>query len=197
LFCGPSAAGDLGVLLTTAETQIPRVARNDKLSYFDFVSAMLSIRAARASDVGLLRTMIREFAEFERQLHLVTITEVDLLRDGFGPKPKFRALIVEWDNQPAGYALFFGCYSTWTGPGLFLEDIYVRDEFRGKGLGKGLLAAVARMARAGGCRSLQWEVLDWNEKAIALYRALGAEFLDDWRTVRLTGDAFQRLAERE
>lgn len=158
---------------------------------------MLSIRAARATDVVLLRKMIRELAEFERELDRVTITETDLLRDGFGPHPRFRALIAEWNGQTAGYAFVFSYYSTWVGPGLFVEDIFVREEFRGKGIGTAMLAAVARTARDEGCRSLQWEVLEWNEKAVALYKALGAEFLDEWRTVRLAGDALQRLAERE
>ena len=157
---------------------------------------MLSIRSARDSDVVLLRKMIRELAEFERELDFVTIQEADLLRDGFGPNPKFRALIAEWDAQPAGYALFFGYYSTWVGPGLYLEDLFVREQFRGKGIGKALLAAVARIARDEACCSVQWEVLNWNSKAVELYKALGAEFRDEWRSVLLTGAALQRLAEQ-
>ena len=158
---------------------------------------MLSIRSARAPDVVLLRTMIRELAEFERELDLVTIEVNDLLRDGFGPNPKFRALIAEWEGKPAGYAFFFGYYSTWVGPGLYLEDLFVREQFRGKGIGKALLAAVARIARDENCCAMQWEVLDWNKKAIEMYKALGAEFRDEWRSVLLTGDALQRLAEQE
>jgi hypothetical protein len=95
---------------------------------------MLLIRAATVNDVALLRTLIRELAEFERQLDLCVIKEEDLLRDGFGEKPKFRALIAEWSGQTAGYALFFGYYSTWVGPGLYLEDVLVRPEFREKEL---------------------------------------------------------------
>ncbi len=158
---------------------------------------MLSIRSARAPDVVLLRTMIRELAEFEGQLEWVAIRESDLLRDGFGPNPKFRALIAEWDGQAAGYALFFGYYSTWVGPGLYLEDLFVRERFRGKGIGSALLAAVARIARDEKCSSVQWEVLGWNEKAIGLYKKLGAEFRDGWRPVLLTGDALKKLAEQE
>src|SRR5271163_895540 len=108
---------------------------------------MLTIRAAFAPDVVVLRSMIRELAEFEHQLDLVTIQEADLLRDGFGAYPKFRALIAEWDGNVAAYALFYGYYSTWVGPGLYLEDLFVREEFRGKGIGKALLGAVARIAR--------------------------------------------------
>ncbi len=158
---------------------------------------MLSIRSARATDVLLLRTMIRELAEYERGLDLVTIRVEDLMRDGFGPHPKFRALIAECDGQAAGCAVFFGCYSTWVGPGLYLEDLFVREPFRGKGIGKALLAAVARAARDEGCSTVQWEVLDWNEKAIELYKKLGAEFRDEWRQVLLSGDALQQLASEQ
>jgi GNAT superfamily N-acetyltransferase len=157
---------------------------------------MLLIRAATVDDVSLLRTMIRELAAFERELVSCVIEEADLARDGFGAKPKFRALIAEWDGQPAAYALFFGYYSTWRGHGLFLEDLFVREEFRGKGIGKSLLAAVARIAVQENCCGVHWEVLDWNEKAIELYKSLGAEFLDQWRRVLLGDDALRRLAEK-
>jgi len=157
---------------------------------------MLHIRSATISDAALLRTMIRELAEFERQLELVTISEEALKRDGFGTNPRFRALIAEWDGQAAGYALFFGYYSTWVGPGLYLEDLFVRESFRGRGIGKALLAAVARITVEEHCYGMHWQVLDWNEKAIELYKALGAEFRDQWRPALLTGDALQRLAEK-
>ena len=158
---------------------------------------MLSIRAARATDVLLLRTMIRELAEFERELDQVSITEKDLLRDGFGPNPKFRALIAEWEGRPAGYALFFDYYSTWVGRELYLEDLFVREAFRGKGIGKALLAAVARVAQTEGCCAMQWEVLDWNKKAVDLYEKMGAEFRDGWRSVLLGPEALDRLAKQE
>jgi len=157
---------------------------------------MLRIRSATISDAALLRTMIRELAEFERQLELVTISEEELRRDGFGENPRFRALIADWDGQAAGYALFFGYYSTWVGPELYLEDLFVRESFRGRGIGKALLAAVARIAVEEHCYGIHWEVLDWNEKAIELYKALGAEFRDQWRPVLLTGEALRRLAEK-
>src|SRR5579863_354249 len=157
---------------------------------------MLRIRPATTSDVPLLRTMIRELAEFERALDLCMIEEADLARDGFGTTPKFRALIAEWDGQPAGYALFFGYYSTWVGPGLYLEDLFVQAQFRGKGIGMALLAAVARIALLENCCSMQWEVLDWNEPAIKLYKSLGAEFRDRWKSVLLTDDALRRLAAK-
>ena len=157
---------------------------------------MLLIRAATANDVALLRTLIRELAEFERQLDQCVIEEADLLRDGFGANPKFRALIAEWNGQTAGYALFFGYYSSWAGPGLYLEDVFVRPEFRGKGIGMALMAAVARIALQENCCAMRWEVLDWNEPAIEFYKSLGAEFRDEWRPVLLTDEALQRLAER-
>jgi GNAT superfamily N-acetyltransferase len=118
------------------------------------------------------------------------------VRDGFGPNPKFRAVIAEWNGQAAGYALFFGFYSTWEGrPGIFLEDVYVRSEFRSHGIGKALFAHVAQIAKQEDCFGLRWEVLDWNQPAIEFYRRLGAEFLDNWKSVMIREDAFQRLAE--
>ena len=157
---------------------------------------MPAIRSATVNDVRLLWTMIRELAEYERELDKVSITEGDLVRDGFGAVPKFRALLAEWEGEPAGYALFFGFYSTWEGrPGLFLEDLFVRPRFRSRGIGKALLASVARIAREENCYGVRWEVLNWNQTAIDLYKALGAKFLDEWRSVLLADEALQRLAE--
>jgi GNAT superfamily N-acetyltransferase len=157
---------------------------------------MLSIRVATAADVNLLNTMVHELAEYEQQLEMVSLTADDLLREGFGASPKFRALIAEWEGQPAGYAVFFGFYSTWAGrPGLFIEDVFVRSEFRRKGIGKALFARVARIARDEGCFGLRWEVLSWNQPAIDLYKSLGVTFLEQWRSMLLTDDAFARLAE--
>ncbi len=156
---------------------------------------MLSIRAATVNHVALLRALIYELAEYERETQLVMIREADLVRDGFGPQPKFRALIAEWDGQTAGYVLFFGFYSTWEGrPGLFLEDLFVRQAFRGKGIGKALLAKVAGIARRENCYGVQWEVLDWNQPAIDFYKRLGAEFRDQWKSVLLAGEALERAA---
>jgi GNAT superfamily N-acetyltransferase len=147
-------------------------------------------------DVPLLRALIRELAAFERELEFCVIEEADLARDGFGANPRFRALIAEWDGQAAGYALFFDFYSTWIGRGLFLEDLLVREQFRGRGIGKALLAWVARIALQEDCYGVHWEVLDWNEKAIEFYKSLGVEFRDQWRPVLLTDDALRRLAEK-
>ena len=158
---------------------------------------MLSIRPATATDAALLAAMIREFAEYERELEHVTMTEADLLQHGFGKDPKFRALIAEWDEQVSGYALFFNFYSTWTGrPGLFLEDLFVRPQFRGFGIGKSLLAHIAGIARQEQCFGMRWEVLDWNTPAIDFYKSIGAIFLDNWKSVLLTDDPFQQLAKK-
>ena len=154
---------------------------------------MISIRPANASDVPLLVTLIHEFAAFERLP--VTVTEASLLRDGFGERPRFRVLMAEWDGQPAGYAFFFDYYSTFEGrAGLFLEDVYVREQYRGKKIGNALMARVAAIAREENCFGVRWQVLDWNTAAIDFYRRLGAEFLDEWKTVSLQGVAFDRLA---
>jgi GNAT superfamily N-acetyltransferase len=161
-----------------------------------FFLLMLVIRPATVDDAALLRTMIRELAEFERELDLCVIEEADLVRDGFGANPRFRALIAECDGQPAGYALCFHYYSTWAGRGLFLEDLFVRGQFRGRGFGTALLAAVARIAVQENCYGVHWEVLDWNEQAIEFYKSLGAEFRDRWRPVCLADDALRRLAEK-
>jgi len=157
---------------------------------------MLSIRDANRNDVALLKTLICELAEYERERDRVVITEADLARDGFGPQPKFRALIAEWHGQAAGYALFFDFYSTWEGrPGVFLEDLFVRGQFRGKGIGRALLANVAGIARRENCYGMRWEVLDWNQPAIDFYKRLGATFFDQWKSVLLTGEALERVAE--
>jgi GNAT superfamily N-acetyltransferase len=160
------------------------------------IHVMLLIRPATIDDAALLRAMIRELADYEHELDQVIISENDLRRDGFGEKPRFRALIAEWDGQPAGYALFFEYYSTWAGLGLYLEDLFVRENFRGRGIGTALLARVARIATDEQCQGVHWEVLNWNAKAIEMYRQIGAQFPDQWRRVLLTGDALQRLAKK-
>ena len=156
---------------------------------------MLTIRAATVDDAGLLRQLIWELADYEKEPDEVRVTEADLARDGFGPTPQFRALIAEWDGKSAGYALFFGYYSTWRGAGFYLEDLFVRPDFRGRGIGKGMLAEIARLARQENRVLLRWEVLGWNKSAIEMYAALGADFLDDWRSVILAGAGLQELAD--
>jgi GNAT superfamily N-acetyltransferase len=157
---------------------------------------MLTIRAATIADAALLRTLIWELADYEMAPDQVRTTEADIARDGFGANPQFRALIAEWQGQPVGYALFFRFYSTWRGAGLFLEDLFVRPGFRRRGVGKALLAGVARVAEQENGAFIRWEVLNWNQPAIRLYKALGADFFDDWRTALLAGDGLRKLAEK-
>jgi GNAT superfamily N-acetyltransferase len=158
---------------------------------------MLSIRPATVKDAAALNILIHELAEFEHLLHETSITEEDIIRDAFGPNPQFRAVIAEYDGQLAGYAIVFDFYSTFQGrTGLFLEDIFVRPQFRGKGIGKGLLAHVAGIAWREKYFCMRWEVLDWNKSAIDFYNSLGAVFLDEWKSVCLIGDPLQSLAEK-
>jgi GNAT superfamily N-acetyltransferase len=158
---------------------------------------MLTIRPATRSDALLLRNLVHELAEFEHLAQETIITEEDVLRDGFSPHPKFRALLAEWDGGIAGYALFFEFYSTFQGrAGLFLEDIFVRPQYRKRGIGTGLLASVARIAWEEGYFCLRWEVLDWNQSAIEFYEKLGANFLDEWRAVCLIGDALEAVTAK-
>ena len=162
-----------------------------------FISpSMLTIRPATIADAALISRMIRELAEFEKGAEHVRTTAADIARDGFGAEPKFRALIAEWQGDPAAFALFFGYYSTWRGPGFYLEDLFVRPEFRGRGIGKALLADVARIAVEEKRVFMRWEVLDWNRPAIEMYTALGADFLDDWRSVLLPEGNLRRLAQK-
>src|SRR6266436_6069244 len=155
---------------------------------------MLLIRPATVTDAPLLLKFIRELAEYERQPNAVVIKEDTLIKDGFESQPKFRALIADWGGQAIGYALFFGFYSSWKGPGIFLEDLFVREAFRSRGIGRALLSEVARIAQQEGSYGIRWEVLGWNESAIKFYKSLGGEFFDDWRQVLLQGDALHRLA---
>jgi GNAT superfamily N-acetyltransferase len=154
-----------------------------------------SIRKATAGDAAQILEFIRALAAFERAPDAVTATEEGLIRDGFGSHPFFQCLIAEHDGEPAGFAFYFFNYSTWVGrPGIYVEDLFVLPQFRRLGIGRDLLKQVAAIAVENGCQRLQWEVLDWNTPAIDFYRVIGAEFLDEWRNVRLTGEALERLA---
>ena len=157
---------------------------------------MSHIRPASREHVPLLLEMILEFATFEKLREEVTITEIMLERDGFGTQPRFRTLIAEWSGAAAGYAICFPIYSTFQGPAIFLEDVYVRPQFRDKGIGKALIGEVSAMALREGCGALRWEVLAWNQPAIDFYKRLDAIFLDDWKAVRIEGEALRRLAEQ-
>lgn len=157
---------------------------------------MLNIRKASKEDAPLILDFIRRLAEYEREPDAVVATEADLLRDGFGPEPKYRCIIAEWNGQPAGFAFFFYNYSTWRGhPGLYLEDLFVLPELRGYGIGKGLLQELARIAVKEQCYGIRWMVLEWNEPAIKFYESIGAEILGEWETMLLTGPALKQLAD--
>lgn len=156
---------------------------------------MLSIRNAVDADIPLILDFIRHLATYEREPDAVVATEGDLRRDGFGPEPKYRCVIAEWNNQPAGFAFFFYNYSTWRGqPGLYLEDLFVLPEMRGKGIGKALLQHLAQIALRDHCYGIRWMVLEWNEPALKFYDSLGAELLGEWETMLLSGSALLELA---
>ena len=155
----------------------------------------LSIRNATAADVSLILEFIRGLAEYERAPKEAVATEADLLRDGFGPVPRFRVVIAEWQGQPAAFAFFFFNYSTWKGrPGLYLEDLFVRPEYRGRGIGRALLVHLAKVAVEENCGRFDWQVLDWNTPAIDFYKSLGAKLLKEWQTMRVEDEALKRLA---
>jgi GNAT superfamily N-acetyltransferase len=157
---------------------------------------MLKLRKAITKDIPLVLSFIRELAEYERAPNAVACTEQDLHRDGFGPSPKFHVIIAESNGEPAGMAFFFYNYSTWQGrPGIFIEDLFVRPQFRGKGVGRALMAHLAKTAIAEQCYGVRWEVLDWNKPAIDLYQHLGSKFREGWRIMQLMGRELSELAE--
>jgi GNAT superfamily N-acetyltransferase len=158
---------------------------------------MLQIRAAQAEDVGTILKLIRGLAEYEHEPHAVEATEQDLLRDGFGDHPCFHCALAEWNGEPVGFALYFYNYSTWKGrQGIFLDDLFVYPEHRGKGIGKALLLHVARIAAAQNCGRYEWLVLDWNTPAIEFYESLGGKRMSQWLPVRVEGEALQELAKK-
>lgn len=155
------------------------------------------VRAATPRDVPDILRLIRELAAYEREPDAVATTEEYLHTWLFGPDPVASVLVAEADDRVVGIALWFRTYSTWTGvPGIYLEDLYVEPGQRGSGLGKALLAALARIAVDRGYQRVEWAVLDWNTPSIEFYEALGARPMQEWTTYRLTGDALGALADR-
>ena len=153
-----------------------------------------SIRPATEADVHLVLAFIRELAEYERLSHEVVATEETLRRTMFGPRPEAEVLLADLDGGPVGFAVFFSTYSTFLArSGVHLEDVFVRPASRGRGVGRALLAEVARVAVSRGCGRLEWAVLDWNESAIGFYRGLGARPMDEWTVYRLDGEGLARL----
>ena len=156
---------------------------------------LLSIRPASIDDEPLIRAHIAEQAEYERLADAAVATDDDLRAQLFGAQPAAEVLIGEVDGQAAGFALFFHNFSTFLGKrGLYLEDLFVRPAFRGTGLGKHLMAALARIAVQRDCGRFEWSVLDWNAPAIGFYEALGARMMVEWRIMRVDGEALPRMA---
>ncbi|HEV2133756.1 MAG TPA: GNAT family N-acetyltransferase [Terracidiphilus sp.] len=154
-----------------------------------------AIRKATEADVPVILDFIRALAAYERAPDAVTATEADLREHGFGANPYFECLLAEEDGRPTGFAFYFFDYSTWLGrPGIYVEDIFVYPEFRGRGIGKALLQRVAAVAVERGCARLKWEVLDWNTPAIEFYESQGAKLMEEWRSMRVTGEDLVRLA---
>ena len=155
----------------------------------------ITIRAATERDVPLVLHLIRGLAEYERMADQVTATEAGLRESLFGPSPSAEVVIADALSEPVGFALFFHNYSTFVGKrGLYLEDLFVKPEWRGRGVGRQLLVHLAGLAVARNCGRLEWAVLDWNEPAIRFYRGLGARPMHDWTVFRVDGDELQQLA---
>lgn len=151
----------------------------------------LIIREARKDDIPVILEMIKELAEYEKLLHEVIITERQLEDVIFGPNKFVEVLIAEYEKKIAGQTIFFNNFSTFVGkPGLYIEDLYVRPEFRGNGIGKALLSRVISLARERNCGRVEWVVLDWNKPAINFYKNMGAKPMDEWTIFRLTEDKF-------
>jgi GNAT superfamily N-acetyltransferase len=157
----------------------------------------VSIRAAKPGDEGIVLGFIKELAEYEKLAHEVIATTEHLTKTLFADNPKAFALIAERDGAPVGFALYFFNYSTFLGKhGLYLEDLYVRESERGGGVGQALLARLAAIAKEHDCGRMEWWVLDWNKDAIAFYKSIGAEAMDEWTVFRLTGKALHDLADK-
>ena len=155
----------------------------------------VTVRDATPEDVELLHTLVCELAEYEKLRDAVRATEESMRAALFGPRPYCEALVGEIDGSPAGFALFFHNYSTFAGkPGIYLEDLYVREAARGHGLGKALFRRVGELAVARDCSRIEWSALDWNEPAIRFYTAQGAREMSQWRIYRLDGPSLQWLA---
>ena len=161
----------------------------------DVTKSPVTIVQATERDAPIILQMIKDLAEYERMSDQVTATEQSLRATLFGSRPSAEVVIAKAGHTPAGFALFFHNYSTFVGkPGLYLEDLFVRPEWRGHGIGRALLSHLAKITIERDCGRFEWSVLDWNEPAIGFYKKLGAVPMEDWTIFRITGDALQRLA---
>jgi GNAT superfamily N-acetyltransferase len=159
---------------------------------------MLSIRPARSGDAGLVTQFVRELAEYEKLEHEVETTEAMIGAALFGPNPRVFCDIAEWDGEPVGNALWFLNFSTFSGrSGIYLEDLFVRPAFRGRGIGKALMAHLARRCVTEGWARFEWSVLDWNAPSIAFYKSIGAQLKDEWTICRVSGEALAKLAQKD
>jgi GNAT superfamily N-acetyltransferase len=159
-------------------------------------TAELEIRLTSEQDVPLILNFIRQLAAYEKLSHEVIATESSIRQSLFGDTAHAESLVAFYKKQPVGFALYFHNYSTFLGkPGIYLEDLFVIPEMRGRGFGTSLLKYVAKIARQRNCGRFEWAVLDWNEPAVRFYKKLGAQPMDEWTTFRVTGDALDRLAD--
>lgn len=157
----------------------------------------LLIRAARQEDSATIFALIRELAEYEKLSHELDASEAQIADALFGRSPKLFCDIAEWNGMPVGFAVWFLIFSTFRGRhSLYLEDVFVRPAFRGRGIGKALLAQLAQHCIESGYARFEWAVLDWNAPAIAFYTSVGAQVMDEWRICRLSGQALQSLADQ-
>lgn len=158
----------------------------------------IEIKNAQENDIPLILTFIKELAFYEKLAHVVVATEEHLREHLFGTNPKAEVVLAYYEQVPVGFALFFHNFSTFVGrPGIYLEDLFVRETMRGKGIGKALLAHLAHVAIERNCGRFEWAVLDWNSPAIEFYKSLGAVPVDDWTIFRVSGDAMQHLARKK
>lgn len=156
----------------------------------------LAIRRARPGEAGLVLSLVRELAEYEKLLHEVVASEADIDAALFGDSPRLFCEIAEWEGEPVGLAIWFLNFSTFSGrSGIFLEDLFVRPAQRGNGIGKALLVHLARQCVANGWSRLQWSVLDWNTPSIEFYKSMGAVLMNEWTECRVTGQALAALAK--
>jgi len=157
----------------------------------------IRIVAATPADIPTIHSLIRELAAFERLLDEAKATEAQLHDGLFGPRPSAEVVIARLGDEPIGFALFFHNFSTFVGkPGLYLEDLYVRQQYRGKGCGEALLRHLAKLALERGCGRFEWSVLDWNQRAIDFYKALGAQPMAEWTIFRVSGEALTNLGNQ-